>query len=115
MFDDFVAQKEDEKYKWAARLKRFLIKHPDYKSEYSHKLFIAIIEFHLEQLQHERDLLSNFLIKYEDRKLDGVDYQPQRYLKKSYELTETIALRIKEIDGYIVEYEIDLKKRRNAN
>ena len=112
MFDDFVAQKDEDRYKWAARLKRFLSKQPEYKAEYNHKLFVAIIEFHIEQLQRERDLLKKILTQYEDRKLDGISFQPERYLKKSYDVTETIANRIRELDGYIVEYEIDLKKRR---
>lgn len=115
MYEDFVAQKEDDRYKWCARLKKFLNKNPDYKAEYNHKLFVAIIVFHIEQLQMERDLLQKFMTAYEDRKLDGIDYQPTRYLKNSNGVSETIANRIRELDGYIVEYEIDLKKRRNTN
>lgn len=114
MFDDFVSQKDEEKYKWIGRLRRFFVKQPEYKSEYHHPLFSTIIEFHLSQLQYERDLLQKTLTAYEDRMLDGYEYQPQRYLEKSQEVSETIASRIKELDDYISEYSDDLKKRRNS-
>ena len=113
MHSDFLAQKDEDKYKWIARLRKFFLKKPEYKAEYHHILFISVIEFHIEQLHQERDLLQQFLTRYEDRLLDGYDYQPQRYFEKSTEVSETIAIRIREIDSYIEEYTADLNKRKH--
>lgn len=112
MLEDFVSQKDEDKYRWIARFRKYLSKNEELRAEYHHPLFIVMIEYHISEMKAERQILQSTMTTLLDRELDGIDNQPFRYFEGGKYVQGKIAERIEELDYFIEEYQAELKRRK---
>lgn len=110
--DDFAKQPLDRKYRWITKLRKYLLKNPELKQEYGHRLFIEVIKYHLSEMRLEQRQLQDLVNKMMDEDTDRLSYLPERYYSGRRDLIEEITARIRELETYINEYSKDLEKRQ---
>lgn len=128
----FAGLDNSQKYTFIKKFKKLLDKQPELRDDIGHPLYIAIHEWHIENICNEITSLRKFYNYRADQLLDTLSDAPIGYLGKKYQdetdwdgdtsvvymngynrLQEDIGFRIAALEDDLKEYQSELKKRTN--